>query len=114
MMDNTNRTTRALTVSKVLGTIGLPASSFGAAMFAAQRMVATLMKIELLAMCRPTQILVWIRVVKGGSTEGLGLYVPRSEALRQSHQEIGMISLRLDKAILDVKDLKDVPVLYTK
>ena len=81
-MGNANRTTRALTVSKVLGTIGLPASSFGAAMFAAQRIVAMLMKIELLAMCRPTQIL-WIRAVKSGSAEGLGLYVPRSEALRQ-------------------------------
>ena len=44
MMDNANRTTRALTVSKVLEMIGLPASSFRVAMFAAQTMVATLMK----------------------------------------------------------------------
>ena len=81
-MDNANRTTRALTVSKVLEMIGLPASSFRVTMFAAQTMVTTLMKIELLAMCRPTQIL-WVRAVKGGSTEGLGLYVHRSKALRQ-------------------------------
>ena len=66
-------TTLALAVSKVSGTIGLPVSSFNAAMFAAQRMVATLMKIELFAKCRPTQIL-YIGTVKGGSTEGLGLY----------------------------------------
>ena len=83
MVDKANTTTPALTVSKVFGTIGLPASSFTATMFVAQRMAAMLMKTELFAMCRPTQILC-VRSVKGESTETLGLYVPRSEALRQN------------------------------
>ena len=81
MTDNANTIAPALTASNVLGTIGLPALSVRAAMFAAQRTVAMLMKIELFAMYRPTQILC-IRAVKGGSTEGLGVYQPRSEALR--------------------------------
>ena len=56
-MDKPDMTTLALIISMVSGTIGLPVSSFRAAMFAAQRTVAMLMKIELLARCRPTQIL---------------------------------------------------------
>ena len=83
MMDKADTITLALTVSRVLGTIGLSASSFRAVTFVAQRMVATLMKTELFAMCRPTQILCDIRSVKGESTEAWGLYVPRSEALMQ-------------------------------
>jgi len=82
VMDRAYTTTPALMVSNVLGTIGLPASSFRAATFAAQRMVAMLMKIELRAMYRPTQVLC-VRSVMGESTEALGLYIPRSEALRQ-------------------------------
>ena len=81
-MDKANTTNPALTVSKVLGTIGLPTSSFRAVMFAAQRMVAMLMKTELFAMCRPRQILCF-KSVKGESTEALVLYIPRSKALRQ-------------------------------
>ena len=64
IMDKANTTTPALTVSKVLGTIGLPALSFRAAMFAAQRTVATLMKIVLFAVCRPTHIL-YVRPING-------------------------------------------------
>ena len=64
MMDKANTIVPALTVSNVSGTIGLPASSFRAAMFAAQRTVTTLMKAELFATCRPTQILC-VRYVKG-------------------------------------------------
>ena len=81
-MDKANTTTPALTVSKVLGIIGLPASSFRAVMFAAHRMVATLMKIALFAICRPTQILC-VGSIKGELTETLGLYIPRSKTLRQ-------------------------------
>ena len=82
MMGKANTTTPALTASKGLGMIGLPPSSFRGAMFAAQRMVATLMKIELFAMCRPTQILC-VRSIKCEPMEALGLYIPRSETLRQ-------------------------------
>ena len=56
-MDKANTTTPALTASKVLGTIGLSASFFTAVTFAAQGMVAMLMKTESSAMCRPMQIL---------------------------------------------------------
>ena len=86
-MDKANTITPlALTDSKVLGTIGLSASSFRAAMFAAQRMVAMLMKIELFAMCCPTHILC-DRPVKDESTEALGLYIPRAEALKQRYED---------------------------
>ena len=81
-MDKANMTNPALTVSKVSGTIGRPVLSFRAVTFAAQRMVAMLIKTELFAMCRPTQILC-VRSVKRESMEALGLYIPRSEALRQ-------------------------------
>ena len=108
MMDKANTITLALTVSNVFGTIGLPASSFMAAMFAAQRMAATLMKTELFAMCRPTQILC-VRSIKGESTETLGLYIPRSEALRQNVSEPGELS---KKTLSD--DLQRLRVLWVK
>ena len=74
-------------VSKVSGTIGLPASSFRAATFAAQRMVAMLMKTELLAMCRPTQILS-SELQSGNQLDALQTYIPLSKSLRQNVSEL--------------------------
>ena len=56
-VQDAHKTSVALTASNVFGTIGFPASSFTANIFAAQRTVATLRKIELFAICLPTQIL---------------------------------------------------------
>ena len=56
IMDKANTTTPALTVSKVLGMIGLPAPSFRAVTFAAQRMVVMLMKTELFAIDRKSTL----------------------------------------------------------
>ena len=52
-----HKTSPGLTDSNVFGTIGFPASSFKAEIFAAHRTVATLRKTELFAICLPTQIL---------------------------------------------------------
>ena len=68
MTDRANAANPVLTVSNVLGTIGLPASSFRAVTLTAQRMVVMLMKTELFAIWRPTQILCVISV-KVESTE---------------------------------------------
>ena len=81
MMDKANLATPALTDSKVLGTIGLPVSSFRAATFAAQRMVAMLMKTVLRAMCRPTQILS-LELQPGNQSDALRTYTPLSKSLR--------------------------------
>ena len=82
IMDKAYVTTEALRISKVLEMIGLPALSIGAAMFTTQRMIMMLMKAELFAVCCSMQILC-VGSVKCESTEALGLYIPRSEALRK-------------------------------
>ena len=86
-MDKANLATPALTDSKVLGTIGLPVSSFRAATFAAQRMVAMLMKTVLRAMCRPTQILS-LELQPGNQSDALRTYTPLSKSLRQKISEL--------------------------
>ena len=55
--DKTHAPSPLLTVSKVFGIIGVPASSLMAEISAAQRIVAMLMKSALFAMYRPGQIL---------------------------------------------------------
>ena len=54
---NADMTAPALAVSNVFGMIGFPASSVGAAIFTAHKMVAMWRNIALFAMCRPMQIL---------------------------------------------------------
>ena len=74
------------TVSMVSGIIFFPASSFMGLMFTAQRIDTIFMKSEVVAMCRPTQIL-WYKF-KLFRRSVIAVAIPRSKSLSKSIHEL--------------------------